>query len=80
MAYLPQSILEAVVYALKGSSESLERYIERTGVVADSGELEEQLLGENIERCPACETWCECSELIPVNKDKPDGFCTYCRF
>lgn len=76
---IPDAIMEAVIRALEGSSESPEAYLDRTGLPYDSESIVEQMLDANYEQCPNCETWVECNDLLAVDEDDPDGFCTHCR-
>jgi hypothetical protein len=56
---------------LLGTSDSPVDVAERLGY-RDSGEVEweDALLDVGVERCPVCDCWCECSELVDEDGDE----------
>ena len=63
---------------LLGSQMSEGEYIEKNELDISEEELIENVLDENVESCPSCQTWVECYEFLDENGDE-DGYCDNCR-
>lgn len=66
-------IAESVSDSLLGTSDSVEKVLEQMGLsdkVSEDDIIDEICL--RIERCPTCEWWCECGELVDEDGDETD--------
>lgn len=71
-----QSDNASIIKYLEGTSKSEDDAAEKFGITEER--VLEIMLDANLERCPSCDYWVECGEL--VDEDGEDQVCDSCHF
>ena len=74
---IEKSVVASCVDDLTGTQREVYSWIELKDLPQDIHEELEAAIGEHIERCSHCDTWCEPSEL--VDEDNEPCPCEECR-
>jgi len=74
---IEKSIVTACADDLRGTQREVYSWLEAKDLPQDLNEALEAAIGEYIERCSECDTWCEPSEL--VDEENEPCPCEGCR-